>query len=226
MKPKIYIPILALAVGAAIALCFTGCQSTPYGWEGKFFTIQTNYLPPIVVVQTNQVFTTNTIVKEVAVTNWTTGLPEIVVQPIRETFVTSQALVTYGTNVNVECVFTAKTNTTAIGQTLGSLVNLVAPGSGGLAMSGFAGLVALYAGWRNRRLKKATGVLAQGIEIYGEVTKAMGPTGDKIDKQVKRVLQLDQAQAGVLKDVMGVLDNTVDNEEAKEAAEAIRKIVG
>jgi hypothetical protein len=207
-----------------VAALFVGCQSTPYAWENTFYDIKTN-VTPIVIVQTNQVFKTNVVEKTEVQTNWVAGIPNVSLLPVRESTITSDVVVTLKTNYQVDYTYTENTNSAAVGRTAGSVANLILPGSGGLVTTAIAGLAALWGGLRSRKLKKTAAVLAQGIEVYGEVTKATGAAGAKLDGTVKSWLQQHQAETGVLTEVLDVIDQSVDNSDAKTAADAIRKFV-
>lgn len=213
------ISLTCLALGA-----FIGCESTPAAWESKFYEITTNVTPQVIFA-TNQVFRTNIVERTEVKTNWESGIPQIITQPLKETVITSEATVTVKTNVDVSYTYRANTNAAAVGSTAGSIANLIAPGTGGLVTTAIAGLAALWGGLRSRKLKKTAGVLAQGIEVYGEVTKAMGPVGEKADSTVKGWMQKHQAEAGVLTEVLDLLDKTVDESDAKDAATALRKVM-
>lgn len=218
---KIFWAVLLLA--GLVIINFTGCMSTPHAWETKFFDIETNTVPQI-VLKTNQVYQTNIVERTDVQTNWVAGIPEVKLLPVKETVITSEAHVTVSTNFDVTYTYHANTNASAIGQTAGNIANLVAPGSGGIVTTALAGLAALWAGLRSRKLKKTAGVLAQGIEIYGEVTKSIGTTGASVDRNVKQLLQKHQVEAGVVDEVLRLIDKNVDNSDAKEAADALKQL--
>lgn len=224
LRTNIQLLCLIALFAIACMLIVSGCQSSPYEWETKFYTIETNVVPQV-ITETNQVFVTNTVERVVTQTNWESGTPVITVLPVKETIVTSSPVVTFSTNQLVTYTYTANTNAQAIGETAGSIFNLVAPGTGSLVTAAIGGLAALWGGLRSRRMSKSAAVLAQGIEIYGEVVKGLGPIGADVDKRVKSALQAHQAEAQVLQDVLRILENTVDNSEAKKAAEAIREFM-
>ena len=214
----------AILLSITILIAVPGCSTVPYGWESKFYTIETN-ITPTIQYQTNTVTRTNVIESVVMVTNVVNGLVNITMTPTREFTVVSEPVVTMSSNVLVSYTYTANTNSSATTGTVSAIANLVAPGSGGLVAAIGAGLWGLWGSLRSRKLKRTAGVLAQGIEVYGETIKALGSTGEKVDGEVKAWMQNHQAQAGVATEVLTILNNTVDNQGAKDSANKIKEFI-
>lgn len=209
------IPILSLS------LLLTGCSSTPYPWESKFYDILTNSTPQV-VIRTNTIHHTNFVDRVIADTNIVAGVPHITLTPVRETTVTSEALVTFSTNNLITYTYSANTNAANLSATAGGIAGMITPGSTGLVTTIAGGLFGLYGALRSRKLKRTAGVLAQGIEVYGETIKGLGPLGTELDKKVKGWMETDQAKAGVLSEVQNILTKTVDTNDAKDSADDIK----
>lgn len=234
MKPKSTLhPIstllaaLLLVVTCVIgAHLITGCSSKPYNWETKFMDITTNYTP-IVNWTTNTVTRTNVIERIVTTTNVVeaTGAIQITMTPEKHYTVVGATEVTVSTNMIVSYAYAPNTNAAALTGTAAGISNLIVPGSGGLVSLIGAGIWGLWASLRSRKWKNAAAGLSQGIEVYGEVTKALGPTGTKVDAEVKAWLQKHQAQTGTLTAVLDLLNTTVDNEDARKAAQTLKEFI-
>lgn len=218
--------IVAAGMVLAGLLALLGCSSVPYSWETKFYDITTN-VTPVVNWRTNTVTRTNVIERVVTTTNVVeaTGAIQITMTPEKVYTVVSEPVVTLSSNVLVSYTYTASTNAAAIGQTAGGIANLVAPGTGGIVSTIAAGLFGLWASLRSRRWKNAAAGLSQGIEVYGEVTKALGPQGEKVDGEVKAWLQKHQTQSGTFNEVLTLIQRTVSNEDAQAAAAKLKEFI-
>lgn len=208
--------------GAIIAVAMLiGCASTPpTAFEQKLFNVQTNYYP-IIVVQTNTVTLTNTVVKQVEVTNavgivipqYFTNTITVPV-PVLQTQIVQIPAYTYlpGTNGTAQ----------SIKDTAGLIGTIVAPGVGGPIATAIVGLI--LAGWSWVRGSKASATannLAQTIETARELIKTL-PNGATIDATLTNWMQQHQAEAGVLPQVLDILEANVDNQAARQAAEQLK----
>lgn len=224
--PTVLTAVLLLVTATIAITQLTGCSSTPYNWESKFYDITTNYTP-VINWTTNTVTRTNVVERVVTTTNVVeaTGAIQITMTPEKHYTVMSDPVVTVSTNLLVTYTYTANTNAAAVTGTAAGIANLVVPGSGGLISLIGAGIWGLWASLRSRKWKNAAAGLSQGIEVYGEVTKALGPTGTKVDAEVKAWLQKHQAQTGTLTAVLDLLNTTVDNEDARKAAQTLKEFI-
>ncbi len=211
--------MLTAILAIVVSVLFQGCISPPSPWESKYYNVETNYVD-VVVTRTNIVPITN--VFNVVITN-------------TENFVITNEtkIVSYTTNiynltnvVPISYQFSPSTNATEIAKTAGDVSNLVAPGTGGLVTAIVGGLFGIWGTMRSRKYQNTAGVLAQGIEVYGEVVKTLkGINGKDLDAEVKSWLQQNQAETGVIESVLVLLKNTVDNPQAKEVASQIQKFL-
>lgn len=221
--------ILATAGLLAFIVIAVGCKSTtpPTGFEKTFANYQTNYVEKLVVL-TNVVplYQTNTVVNVVTVTN-------AVGVPVAVPFTNYNTVVTYTTNVavgtNMVGVVTAAPSDTAkaVAGTVGSVVGTFVPGAGGLVTSGILGLLSIFFGVRARQfsgkntaLSQVAGTLAQTIETAREIL-AKTPQGQAIDTQFVAWMVKNQNATDTISQIGKLVKDTVDNEEAKAAADQI-----
>lgn len=207
---------------AVIALAILiGCSSTPpTAFEQKLFNVQTNYYP-VLVVQTNTVTQTNTVVQVVQVTN-VTG----VITPINVTNTFTVPVVQVQTQVvqKEEYVYLDRTNgpASSIKGAAGVIGNLAAPGVGGPIATAVVSLI--LAGWQWVRSSKSNSTannLAQTIETARELIKTL-PNGSQIDTTLTTWMQQHQAEAGVLPQVLQILSDNVDNQAARQTADQLK----
>lgn len=90
-------------------------------------------------------------------------------------------------------------------------------GFGGIAGAAISGLYSMWAAGRNRKVNQT---LIQGIETAREVL-ANTPQGQKADEHLVSWLKNNQREAGVINLVANLVNTSVDNEAAKEAAKLI-----
>lgn len=139
----------------------------------------------------------------------TNTTPQVVVQT------NADNVITYKTNVVVEYLYTANTNSAAASQIGGSIA---APfGLGGIVTSSLLGLSTIWGAIRSRRLNKVAAGLVQGIEVASEVLRTT-PQGNELDEKLKIWLQAHQAESGTIASVLQLMNSTVDNQEAREVA--------
>jgi len=90
-------------------------------------------------------------------------------------------------------------------------------GFGGIAGALISGAYSMWASGRNRKVNQT---LIQGIETAREVL-ATTPQGQKADEHLVSWLKNNQREAGVINLVANLVNTSVDNEAAKEAAKLI-----
>lgn len=118
--------------------------------------------------------------------------------------------------------FTPNPNAALAGETAGGIANIAAPGLGG-AVAGIVGT--LFAAWgRIRSANNVSDTLAQSIETARELLKTV-PNGDKYDAAFLAWLQKHQAETGTISKVAELVNNTVDNDTAKGAAQGIINLI-
>ena len=104
----------------------------------------------------------------------------------------------------------------------GAIGNIAAPGVGGPIASGVVGLgLALWAWIRGNKQSATANNLAQSIEVARELIKSL-PNGAAIDSSYTTWLAQHQAEAGVIPQVLDILDKTVDNPLAKQTSDQLR----
>jgi len=221
-----------LILFALVIIALTGCASTtPTAFEQKFFDINTNYVPRVVVV-TNYIEVERTNVAHVTFTNVIDVVSQKVVPvlvtnyesvPIWETNVVTQ------TNLVAAHTYTPNTNAAAIagiGKAIGDPF-----GVGGLVGTLVAGLFAGWAAYRNRQnstratnAELSAAVLAQIIETGRNVLKTT-PQGAELDAKFKSWMIEHQAATGVLEQVSGMLSQVVDNQSARMVAAELARLI-
>ena len=200
MKKRIFPIAICLAL---IVLPIAGCRyfganpSPPSGLERSIFDVETN-----LIAELGKRVVTNTVSVPVlvVVTNPATG---IVVQGTNEVLVQKFNLIDV-TNYHEEYTLTPKTNgVVAVGtQVAGGIANLVVPGLGGTVVAALGGIFGLWA--KLRSAKKTAVTLAQGTEVIRNVVQTL-PDGANIDSKITAFLQKYQIEAGVLDQVLAIL---------------------
>lgn len=185
--------------------------SAPGSVERRVFDVETNFVPRV-VLQTNAVSVTNVVTEfrtnEVGVI--VTRTNELIV-PRYNLITVTQAVETYTLTPNAASIATA--------QSVGGVVNAFAPGIG-TALGG--ALIGLLAAWGKLRSTKRVGtVLAQNIETVREFLKTL-PNGAQYDSVITQVMQKHQVEAGVVNDVIAILERSVSNETAQGSVVEIR----
>lgn len=211
-------PFLCLTLTAVIISLAAGCSalgtdtSAPNAVEHALFTTTTNFVNvPVQVVVTNQMtntitqFQTNTVGQIVTVTN-------IQILPQYQTI--------WETNVVPQYENTVSSNTTAVVNTAGGVLNTFFPGIGGIASTGVAALLALWAQLRSGKRQDTSAALSQEVETMLEFIKTL-PQGTQYYQALTAFLQSHQVDAGVATQVLGLLENEVSNPDAKAAVAQI-----
>lgn len=210
---------LTLSTIIFAALVIIGCSTTPpTALERKLFNVTTNYYPELVTV-TNTAYRTNTVIETVTTTNKvgvvvTVPFTNFITVPITQ--LTTQV-------VQVPAYTYAKGPTGEAAQGVaGTIGNIAAPGVGGPIASGIVGLgLAAWAWIRGSKKSATANNLAQTIEVARELLKSL-PNGAGLDNQLTSWMQNNQAAAGVLPQVLDILDKTVDNPQAKTVSDQLR----
>lgn len=198
MKSKLLIVLLALPI--FIAGC-VGPQSAPTAWEQKFFDVETNYAPKIVVV-------TNTVVKP---------------DPVTQIPVTNYTVV-LATNNIPEYVFSRNTNADETANLVGNILNIAAPGIGSIFVAAIGGLFGLYGTLRSRKSNQTAAALAQIIETGDQVLLSL-PNGPALAEQWKAWMVKHQAETGTIAQAANLVANIVDTEDARKAAAQITALI-
>lgn len=212
MKLILMLPLLAVA----------GCKligndpSPPGKMEQALFNVVTNYQTNTVFqtniaanVVTSEVFHTNEIGQVVTTTNTVTN------------YQTNTAWVT---NVVPSYVMTPNDTAKTIAQTGGGLANVAAPGMGSMVSSGLLALLAIWGHLRSAKNKDVAVNLAQEVEAVREFIKTL-PSGNNYDSAITQFLQTHQVEAGVIQQVLSIVDRSVSNPEAKAAAAEMSGVV-
>lgn len=234
---KTAVAFWAIAAGIA-CLYLAGCTTTPTPtkWETKFFDIQTNYIPKIVVI-TNVVPATNVVEQVVYKTNQVDQY-HLEIVPVTNTLVETvlRTNVVSLTNQVEIYHYTPGTNAAMVGGIAGTAA---APfGWGGVVGTGMAGLFAAWAAYRNRQnAARAAGLgvdyaqsqataaaLAQIIETGRQVLQTT-PQGQAIDAQWKQWMIQHQVETGTIQNVLGLLNNVVDEASAKVVASQLSSMI-
>lgn len=213
----------ALTLSSVIfaALVIIGCSTTPpTALESKLFSVTTNYYPQLVTV-TNTAYRTNTVIETVTTTNKigvvvTVPFTNFVTVPVTQlsTQIVQIPAYTYAVPTNGPAA--------AAQGVAGTIGNIAAPGVGGPIASGIVGLgLALWAWIRGSKQSATANNLAQTIEVARELLKSL-PNGTGLDNQLTSWMQQHQAEAGVLPQVLDILDKTVDNPQAKTVSDQLR----
>lgn len=212
---------LTLSAVILAALVIIGCASTPpTALESKLFNVTTNYFPQLVMV-TNTAYRTNTVIETVTTTN---KIGVVVTEPFTN-FVTVPVTQLTTQIVQIPAyTYAVPTNGPAAAAqgVAGVIGNIAAPGVGGPIASGIIGLV--LAGWawvRGNKQSATANNLAQTIEVARELLKSL-PNGAGLDNQLTGWMQQQQAESGILPQVLDILDKTVDNPAAKTISDQLR----
>lgn len=208
---------LLIAAVASLAI-LVGCSTTPpTALEQKLFDIRTNFTP-VLTLQTNILWQTNTVVEVKTITNQqqqlvpvtVTNLFSVPVPEIHPVWVTNQSW-TYNPGPGAQAVKDAA----------GTIGNIASPGVGGPIGGAVASLI--FAGWAWVRGSKANATannLAQVIETARQLMQSL-PNGKAADQSLTAWMAKHQAEAGVLPQVLNILENNVDTPAAKEVADQL-----
>lgn len=217
---KLLIGTLAgLLIASVIA--FMGCGTPPTKLESTFFNNQTNY---VTLVTTNYTHVTNVtpIVTEVTNTvRLTNNVIETVVEKITNTVISVITQTNLATNTVAQIEMAPKPE---IAQGAKTIVDFFAPGISQLVYLGVGGLLSVWAGIRNRKMKATSVVLAQGTETLLAMLQTT-PQGQKLVDAAKEWLAKHQELSGVHQIVDTLLEKEVSPGDAQTAAEQLAKII-
>lgn len=216
----------------AVTLCL-GCRSTtpPTAFEKTFVDYKTNYVQQLVLL-TNVVtlFQTNPVVKEYVVTN-SVGVPVQFFVTNMTTIITYQTNLVAGTNLMPVVTATPGEVSKLVAGTAGGIANTFLPGTGALVVEGILGLIAIFAGYRARQfsgqnsvLSQSAGVLAQIIETGREIMSKT-PQGQNAANEFTAWMVKHQAETQTIAQISQLVKDTVDNEQAKKAADQILALI-
>lgn len=211
--------IAAAAILAGILFLIVGCSSPPTKFETRLFDVQTNRFP-IIELKTNviqiTVFNTNMV--------YTTNSPEkVTAQPTVATTNIWQTNVVWITN-GFEEAYSYRPGARAreVQETAGAVGNLF--GVGGIVTTGIGALLALWAQMRSSRRYTTAATLAQTIETLRVFMRSL-PNGTAYDTAFVQWMQSQQMNAGVVQQVVDLLQREVSNPDAKEAAREVSEII-
>lgn len=216
MKPK---PLLLLSAAVLfLAAVLIGCASKPpTALEQRWFNIVTN--PPVIEVRTNiipvTVFQTNQV--PVFLTN-VTGVTEVKTNYVAVPVTVYQTNLATVTNVPESYVYTPGAGAKVIQETGGAVGNIF--GVGGLVSTALGGLFSIWAFMRSRKNYVTAANIAQTVETVREFVKQL-PNGSTYDNALVQWMQLNQANAGVMQQVVTLLQREVSNPEARVAAQQV-----
>jgi len=219
MKKNWLLLAAALTFGCGlVAMIFTSCASRPpTAFERRWFDVVTN--PPVVVVVTNTIpvtlYRTNQV--ELTVTN-VQGVVEIQTNHIVIPIVSYQTNLVSITNEAESYVLTPGAGAAEIGQVGGAIGNLF--GVGGIVTTALGGLFSLWGYIRSKKNYATAGNLAQTIETLRQFVRTL-PNGGIYDNALVQWMQQHQAEAGVLNQVISLLEREVSNPDARIAAEHV-----
>lgn len=211
-----------------LGLLCCGCSTTPTKFDRTIASVETNYTP-ILVLRTNIITLLQTNVVVVPVTNevgvilFRTNLIEI---PVLQTNLS------LATNLEARYVLTPNQTATNIAAIAGAASNLGLPGIGGLVGMLVFGVLSGYLKFRNLQfagkndvLSVAAGELTQIIETGSELM-AKTSQGQSAANAFKAWMVAHQAETETIGTISQLVKDTVNNEEAKKAADAILALMG
>lgn len=217
MKSKILFASCSLA-----AVVLAGCSllergAPPSRVEQALFTTITNVVE-VPVLKTVTITETNRVT--VIETNLVSGE---VVTKINEVIVPKVVIVTV---TNLVEVYDHQVSDTTRGrvQGVGAIVDTFVPGIGGMAAAGILAVLGGIAQWRSSRRGRSQDALTQEVETILEFIKQL-PNGAAHKEAITSWLQNHQVEAGVAEHIMALIENRVDNPEAKGAATEIRNLM-
>jgi len=196
-----------------------GCASKPpTALEQRWFDITTNRTP-VLTVQTNVIPVTLYETNTVTVTN-TVGTVEIHTNIVSvPSFETNVVTVT---RTNESYVMTPGAGAREIAATGGAVGNIF--GAGGLVSTGIMSLFTIWGWVRSKKNYVTAANTAQIVETIREFVKAL-PNGTAYDAALVQWMQQHQADAGVLNQVLSLLQREVSNPDARVAAQQIQQLI-
>lgn len=212
-------------------LLLIGCSTTPTAFDRSFAEIRTNYVP-VLVLQTNVVTVTRTnlAVDVVTITNSVgVPVPVFVTNLVASSVPVTNYLIV--TNLTPVIQMTPSTNAVATASLIGAAVNNVVPGFGSLITEGLLGALAVFLGFRARRmsgqnnaLSQVAGTLAQTIETAREVMSKT-PQGQEAANAFTQWMVSHQAETNTIADITNIVRTWTNNTEAQAAAAQILALI-
>ena len=195
------IPLIPLGFLLLSLVLLGGCSSQPTSVERFLFDVKTNEVARVSI-------TTNTV----------GGIATIAAQ----------------TNIAQEVIWTVKPTVTTVSNIGAGIVDNLFPGIGKLALILLTGFLSLFGLNRQRKLTEAANRadvhyerantanavaqnFAQSIEVLREILKTT-PQGQALDLKIVDMLQRHQLTAGIIREAVSIVGNTVNNDAAKSAA--------
>lgn len=206
-----------------VALCAllyqVGCASRPPTvLERRYFDIQTNVVP-VVQVQTNIVPITLLQTNTITVTN---------VQGVLEVRTNIVLIPAYQTNTitvtnrQESYVYTPGAGASEIQQVGGAIGSLF--GVGGIVSTAIGAFFSLWGYGRSKKNYVTAANVAQTVEVLREFIKSL-PDGSAYDTALVQWMQAHQAEAGVMNQVIDILQRDVNNPDAIVAAQQVRNTI-
>lgn len=212
-------PFVAVTLALLALSLASGCKlfgkdtSAPNVVEKQIFKTVTNFVEvPVQVTVTNHItnavveLQTNAVGQTVTVTN------EQVV-PKFETV--------WQTNVVAQYENTVSDKTKAGVTGFSGILNYFLPGTGSMVGAGILAALGAWAQLRSGKRQDTSIALAQEVETIREFVKTL-PAGAQYDAAITSFLKSHQMEAGVATQVLTLLENEVNNDEAKGAIEEIK----
>ena len=195
------IPLIPLGFLLLSLVLLGGCSSQPTSVERFLFDVKTNEVARVSI-------TTNTV----------GGIATIAAQ----------------TNIAQDVIWTVKPTVTTVSNIGAGIVDNLFPGIGKLALILLTGFLSLFGLNRQRKLTEAANRadvhyerantanavaqnFAQSIEVLREILKTT-PQGQALDLKIVDMLQRHQLTAGIIREAVSIVGNTVNNDAAKSAA--------
>lgn len=210
---------IALASFIIAMMAIHGCASRPpTQLEQGLFNIQTNVVP-VVEVRTNIVPVTIVQTNVISVTN-VTGVTEFRTNLVPVVLYSTNVVVT--TNAQESYVYTpgpGAANVRQVGTEVGNIF-----GVGGMVGTALGALFSLWGYARSKKNLVTAANIAQTVETMREFIKTL-PNGQQYDNELVNWMTTNQANAGVLQNVITLLQQQVNNRDAQDAAAHIQEII-
>lgn len=207
--------VIAAAAFTISMFAIHGCATKPpTAFERGMYNIQTNMEPvlvvktnviPVTIMETNVVRVTN----EVGVINFQTNLVPVFVYHTN---------VVYSTNAQESYIYTpgpGAANVRQIGTEVGNIF-----GVGGMVGTALGALFSLWGYIRSRKSNAVSVNLSQTIETMREFVKSL-PNGAVYDSELVNWMTTNQANAGVLQQVIALIAAQVSNPDARVASQQV-----
>jgi hypothetical protein len=239
MKIKLLKNTPSIVIGAAaLILCvgLLGCKlfgsnpAPPSAFERTLFDVITNHVTQTNILQVPvPVYTTQFVTVTATNVTQVPGQPPVVVII---TNVTPERVVDHYITNTLQVPVTNETYTLATKEStktgvqgIGSLVSTLYPGIGGLVSMGILAALGGWAQLRGNKQANTSVALSQEIETVRNFIKML-PNGTQYDNALTQFMQTHQLEAGVVQNVLSILNNKIKNEDARTAANEISDALG